>query len=158
MWTFLAKVGLGLLNFANGSSFKSLAEAWAANAKAKADTAARQFEVAAQGDKEIALKAYDFYQEGLRMQAMAIAVEMGWWVNRYVRPTFAYLFAFNIGGVVLSSYGWIGVVHALPHPLDWLELGVVGSYFAIQIGERKPMVGGRLQHRCHCACGRPNQP
>lgn len=37
MWTLLAKLGLGLLNFANGSSFKSLAEAFAANAKAKAE-------------------------------------------------------------------------------------------------------------------------
>lgn len=140
MWTILAKVGLGLLNFANGSSFKSLAEAWAVNAKARADTAARQFEVAAQGDKEIALKAYDFYQEGLRMQAMIIAAEMGWWVTRYVRPTFAYLFVFHIGGVVLSSFGLIGVVHALPHPLDWLELGVVGSYFALRPLEKNKRV------------------
>jgi hypothetical protein len=140
MWTLFAKLGLGLLNFANGSSFKSLAEAFAANATAKADTAARQFEAAAQGDKEIALKAYEFYQEGLRMQAMIMAAEMGWWVNRYVRPTFAYLFAFHIGGVVLSSYDWVGVVHALPHPLDWLELGVVGSYFALRPFEKNKRI------------------
>lgn len=48
MWTLLARVG-PLLSVANGSSFKSLAEAFAANAKA--DTAARQFEAAAQRRK-----------------------------------------------------------------------------------------------------------
>jgi hypothetical protein len=140
MWGILAKIGLGLLNFASGSSFESLAQAWAASAKSKADTAARQFEAAAQGDKEIALRAYDFYQEGLRMQAMIIGAEMGWWVTRYVRPTFAYLFAFHIGGVVLSSYGLIGTVHALPHPIDWLELGIVGSYFALRPLEKNKRV------------------
>ena len=51
-------------------------------------------------------------------------------------PTFAYRFAFHIAGIVLSSRGRIRTVHALPHPLDWLDLGVVGSYFALRPFEK----------------------
>ena len=45
-----------------------------------------------------------------------------------IRPVFAYLCAFHYGGVVLASYGWIGTVYPLPYPMDWLELGIIGSY------------------------------
>jgi hypothetical protein len=59
-------------------------------------------------------------------------------VMRWVRPGFAYLSMYHYGMVIMASTGTIKItVNALPSPMDWLEIGIIASYFLLRPGEKK---------------------
>jgi Holin of 3TMs, for gene-transfer release len=135
-----ASIGSAILSFLSGGSVANITQAIENITKARADKEIALGTAATQAEKEAALKSYDFQIAALQTMATVMIAEQSWWLTRLIRPTFAYICAFHFGGVVLSSFeAWrpvVGVVDALPTPLDWLELGIIGSYFALRPFEK----------------------
>jgi hypothetical protein len=107
----------------------------AAKIKAQADTT----NILTQAELQMQLKQWDAQVDNWKLQQRLLIAEHGWWVTRWQRPLLFYVFCFHVACVVGASaftrLGWI--VQALPQPLDWLETGVLGSYFLLRSYEKR---------------------
>lgn len=101
-----------------------------ARIKAQADTT----NVSTQAELQMQLRQWDAQVANWQLQQQLLIAEHGWWVTRWQRPLLFYVFCFHVACVVLASafagLGW--TVAALPSPLDWLEAGVLSSYFLLR--------------------------
>lgn len=76
------------------------------------------------------------------LQQAIILADQQWWVTRWIRPGFAYICMVHMGMVALASIGWIrGPINALPYPMDYLEIGIIGSYFLLRPFEKRRVIG-----------------
>lgn len=133
MWFTL---GAGILKFLTGDTVKSVTQSIASVYAAKANAELQLGVHLTDAQKADALKHYDFQIKALEVMLAVMITEQGWWVTRMIRPLFAYTCLLHFSWVALASMGWVGVVHVLPTPLDWLEVGIIGSYFALRPFEK----------------------
>ncbi len=77
--------------------------------------------------------AKQYFEAELRSRELAqqqLQLEHGWWVTRWIRPTFVYPLAFWWIAVILDSifhFGW--EISKLPDPLYEWSGWIVGAYF-----------------------------
>ena len=78
----------------------------------------------------------------VQLQQALILADQQWWVTRWIRPGFSYICMVHMGMVAAASIGWInGPINALPYPMDYLQAGIIGSYFLLRPFEKRRVVG-----------------
>lgn len=75
------------------------------------------------------------------LQQAIILSDQQWWVTRWIRPGFAYLCMFHFGGTVMYYMNIISIeIEPLPSPMDYLEAGIIGTYFLLRPFEKRRMI------------------
>jgi hypothetical protein len=89
----------------------------------------------------VELKTEDVNAILAQLQQAIVLADQQWWVTRWIRPGFAYICLAHFGAVTLASLGWIeGPIHALPYPMDYLEIGIIGAFFLLRPLEKRRVV------------------
>lgn len=126
-----------LLNGATGlvKPFTDLAQA---KVKASSDLEIKKI----QSGENVTLRQEETYTVLSQLQQAIILADQMWWVTRWIRPGFAYLSMLHYGAVILASLGVIkGPILALPYPMDYLSLGIIGTYFLLRpLEKHRPLV------------------
>ena len=73
-----------------------------------------------------------------QLQQAIILADQQWWATRWIRPGFAYIAMFHYGAIVAASCNLIGIkINALPDPYNYLEIGIIGTYFLLRPFEKR---------------------
>ena len=104
--------------------------------------AARDQELARiKSGEAVSLKEEDTHAVISGLQQAIIIADQQWWVTRWIRPGFAYISMAHYGAVTMASMGWISAtIHALPYPLDYIEAGIIGTYFLLRPFEKRRVI------------------
>jgi hypothetical protein len=94
-------------------------------------------EAAVRAEADVRLKELDADIAVYRALQAIVVAEMAFPIMRWIRPGFAYLSMYHYGMVILASTGLIHItVKALPTPMDYLEIVIIGSYFLFRPKEK----------------------
>lgn len=113
--------------------------------KAKTDNATQITLAKTKSGEAVDLKTEETQSLLFQLQQALWLADQKWPVTRWIRPGFAYISMVHYGALAFVStfpmWGW--TVHGLPEPYNYIEAGIIGTYFLLRPSEKKRTIGGK---------------
>jgi hypothetical protein len=113
--------------------------------KAKTDNATTITLAKTKSGEAVDLKTEETQSLLFQLQQALWLADQQWWATRWIRPGFAYLSMMHYGALAwvcaFPAFGW--KVNALPEPYNYMQAGIIGTYFLLRPSEKQRRLDGK---------------